>query len=286
MMKNLTVRDIGALTKFDPAKTKVKIAKLDALADYAKQLKEWTLLEEAIEAKIEEQVEFCKWWGKEATPHHRQGAHLVTERLLDPKEVASWKMRVHRWKKYLKETKVYRARLLGAEYRAALLDDKEFYGDHENENDEMFTPAKYVEAARRVMGGIDLDPASCPAAQEVVKAKSYFTKKDNGLEKEWTGRVWLNPPYSQPWVTKFIDKLMLDLGKVSQAILLTNNATDTIWFHAAEKQAKLICFTSGRIKFIDAVQGEKMPTNGQTFFYYGNDHSRFASVFKEFGFIR
>ncbi len=29
------------------------------------------------------------------------------------------------------------------------------------------------------------------------KAARYFTKVDNGLEREWQGRVWLSPPYAR-----------------------------------------------------------------------------------------
>jgi len=59
---------------------------------------------------------------------------------------------------------------------------------------EFYTPEYVVEAARRVMRGINLDPASCPAAQAVVKAERYFTEAENGLVKPWSGKVFLNPP--------------------------------------------------------------------------------------------
>ena len=68
--------------------------------------------------------------------------------------------------------------------------------EHYTGNQEWYTPSEYVEAARRVMGEIDLDPASSELAQETVRASSYYTKDDDGLVSEWSGRVWLNPPYS------------------------------------------------------------------------------------------
>jgi hypothetical protein len=43
------------------------------------------------------------------------------------------------------------------------------------------TPGPYIELARAVLGGIDLDPASSAAAQERVKATTIFTQQDDGL---------------------------------------------------------------------------------------------------------
>lgn len=286
----LVIIDDKSITRFDPKRTAEKDAKLTALINYAKAMQNWPLLEEAVDRKIDEQIDFCKWWEKEVTPRKGwSGKSQVTEPLPEIGiEVAEWKMRVRRWKNYLNAVKQYRARLLGAEYKAALLDNREFYGEHENENEELFTPAEYIEAARSVLGSIDLDPASCKKAQETVKAKRYFTKKENGLEQKWSGRVWLNPPYSQPNITKFTSKLVDEVrtGQITSAIVLTNNHTDTEWFHNAESVAELICFTKGRIKFVDPVKGEVMPTAGQAFFYYGHDIAKFKKVFKQFGFVR
>lgn len=60
---------------------------------------------------------------------------------------------------------------------------------------EFYTPAYIVEAVRRTLLAIDLDPASCAAGQSVVQAKRFFTAQDNGLARmDWAGRVFLNPP--------------------------------------------------------------------------------------------
>ena len=58
---------------------------------------------------------------------------------------------------------------------------------------EWHTPAQWIEAARRVLGAIDLDPASSDRAQETVGAETYFTKETDGLSRPWAGRVWLKP---------------------------------------------------------------------------------------------
>lgn len=63
---------------------------------------------------------------------------------------------------------------------------------------EHYTPIDYVEAARTVMGGIDCDPASCVAANDVIKAKTIYTIDNSGLldENIWRGRVIVNAPGS------------------------------------------------------------------------------------------
>ncbi|MFZ1109005.1 MAG: hypothetical protein WAN43_11770 [Rhodomicrobium sp.] len=61
------------------------------------------------------------------------------------------------------------------------------------END-WYTPAPYLEAAREVLGAIDLGPATSKSAQQNVQAREYFTREDDGLSLDRFGRVWLNPP--------------------------------------------------------------------------------------------
>ena len=63
-------------------------------------------------------------------------------------------------------------------------------------NDEIYTKPYLIEVARKLMGGIDLDPASSPLANKVVQATNYYTAADNGLEQDWYGRLWCNPPFS------------------------------------------------------------------------------------------
>jgi len=153
---------------------------------------------------------------------------------------------------------------------------------------EWYTPEKYIASVRNVLGEIDLDPASSDIAQEKIKATKYFTKENDGLESSWNGTVWLNPPYAQPLIYLFVEKLVseYEAGKITEAILLTNNYTDTAWFHLAESKAALICFTRGRVKF-ESPSGEMAaPTQGSAFFYFGPNPSNFKQEFKKHGFVR
>jgi len=162
----------------------------------------------------------------------------------------------------------------------ALSDDPNYDGD------EWYTPLDYIEAAREVMGWIDLDPASCEEAQARIRAKSYLTKQDDALRDsvEWCGRVWLNPPYSTPLIRHFVAKLIAqhEAGNVTHAIILTNNSSDTGWFHDLLSRYPA-CFTRGRAQFWRAGSVTFGARQGQTLFYLGDDIPAFVDVFGRIG---
>ena len=149
-------------------------------------------------------------------------------------------------------------------------------------NNDWCTPLKYIKSVRLVMGSIDTDPASSDIAQRVVKATTYYTRDDNGLDHNWTGNVWLNPPYSTPDIDFFVKKLQE--SDTQQWIVLTNNSSDTLWFHRLLKMCDSVCFTKGRIAFEngDAVMATRQ---GQTFFYFGENLQAFNQEFSQYGLI-
>lgn len=159
---------------------------------------------------------------------------------------------------------------------------------HNSGENEWYTPSEYIEAAREVLGTIDLDPASSSIANERVKATSYFTKEDNGLAHEWHGNVWMNPPYAQPLISEFCEKVVeeFDGGRISAAIVLVNNATETRWFRQMTEAATAICFPTGRIKYLDSTGNPaNTPLQGQAFLYFGDDTYEFISTFRQYGFV-
>lgn len=153
---------------------------------------------------------------------------------------------------------------------------------------EWYTPEEHIIAAREVMGSIDCDPASSSIANATVKAKKFYTQEDNGLDQKWADNVWLNPPYAQPLISEFSEKLIskFQAGEVKQAIVLVNNATETNWFQNMLVKSTAVCFIKGRVKFIDT-EGNPggSPLQGQAILYFGKNDKKFYEAYNQFGII-
>lgn len=144
-----------------------------------------------------------------------------------------------------------------------------------------YTPTEVIDAAKSILGNIDLDPASDIAANEHVGADQIFTVEDNGLEQDWHGNVWLNPPYSYPHVEQFCDKAIAEFqaGNIEQCIVLVNNCTDAKWFMRLAENFPMM-FSKGRFKFWNP--GHACQTRqGQALFYMGPDKKKFFKEFAE-----
>src|SRR5215469_2561931 len=152
------LRDGGELTQFDPAQMQQRQAKFDALIDYARKVKDWPLLNDAVDAKIEDQAEFVRWWDAKVRINQGTRTDLNAERGLSRNiaeaDTGISQQQVSRWRKNLADPAKYRERLILAAYRKAGLEPEEPRLATSTGDTEWFTPAQYVEAARTVMGGI------------------------------------------------------------------------------------------------------------------------------------
>lgn len=173
------------------------------------------------------------------------------------------------------------------EYRAIVNKAGVHYTHVSQGNDDWYTPPEYITAAKEVMGEIDLDPASSDVANQTVQAKTYFTQETDGLKQEWFGRVWMNPPFSMPLIQRFTDKLLeeFNAGRIDQAVVITNNGTDTRWFHTLLQAAGIFCLLSGRVQFYSPFNDSLAPRQGQVIFYLGSNKEKFLEVFSRLGVI-
>jgi ParB family chromosome partitioning protein len=149
---------------------------------------------------------------------------------------------------------------------------------------EWHSPTEMVEAARTVMGGIDLDPASCAQANKIIKAEKFYSLREDGLSQPWFGRIWLNPPYGR-FAPKFVKRFgeLFSIGSIEQGILLlgTHHLT-TEWIGVVFLHKPIICFPTKRLQFSDS---KSRPAHGSVILGIGVDQDQFAEIFSEFGHL-
>ena len=180
---------------------------------------------------------------------------------------------------------------------------------HSKDSADWYTPSPFVEAARELMGGIDLDPASDAEANHTVMADAYYTEADNGLDRPWAGRVFLNPPGGL--VPNFWRTLMTEYR-------ITRNVTEAIWIGYSLEQLQTlqgaaaetplnfpICVPKRRIAFIEnaakrelrvaklLAAGKKpnaksQPSHANYIAYLGapSKADEFKAIFSQFGTVR
>jgi hypothetical protein len=175
---------------------------------------------------------------------------------------------------------------------------------HSSASNEHYTPIEVVDAARALMGGIDLDPASCTAANREVRATAIYTQKQDGLVMPWFGRVFLNPPggtYQKnpdgEWATKGTGRKrssaavwwsrltdLWEVGRVTQAVfvgftleVLRSTQHEPCWKPVSRFP---MCFPKSRLKF-----GGKHPTHANVIVWLPSDASRPEEFKRAFGGI-
>lgn len=92
--------------------------------------------------------------------------------------------------------------------------------------------------------GFDLDVCATP---ENAKCARYYTKEDDGLEKEWTGVCWMNPPYGRE-IGEWMKKAYESAQSGATVVCLVPAWTDTGWWHDYAMRGE-VRFVRGRLKF-------------------------------------
>jgi hypothetical protein len=160
---------------------------------------------------------------------------------------------------------------------------------HSSDSNEWYTLPYWVEPARELMDGIDLDPASSAEPQSWIQARTFYTQLDDGLQQPWFGRLWLNPPYGKrnhvqgiygatAWVQRAIKEY--EAGHVTQAVLWLR-AGGNAGIRALEQRG-FPRVTLGRIPHAPA-GADGVPQKGvghdTVVWYLGDQRDRFYTLF-------
>jgi hypothetical protein len=144
-------------------------------------------------------------------------------------------------------------------------------------NDEWLTPPEIISA----LGKFDLDPCA-PVVRPWEMAKHHYTINDNGLDKTWSGRVWLNPPFGREAI-----KWLRKLKEHGNGIALVAARTETAMFYECIwGTADAVLFIKGRPHF-HYVTGDRAPFNSGApicLVAYG-ERNRESLVKSQLGFV-
>lgn len=127
-------------------------------------------------------------------------------------------------------------------------------GGHQSahmKNDEWITPRYITEP----LGSFDLDPCA-PSLPPWPIARQTYSKIDDGLTKEWVGRVWLNPPYGLEGAA-WMRRMAMHRNGIALLFARTETAMfyESVWY-----SAQAICFLKGRPHF-HYVDGTRASSN-------------------------
>jgi phage N-6-adenine-methyltransferase len=99
------------------------------------------------------------------------------------------------------------------------------------------------------------------ASHDNAKCKNYFTKEINGLQQDWLGTCWMNPPYGRD-INLWIEKAFLESNKHidTTVVCLLPARTDTkVWHEFIFPHAE-VRFIKGRINFVGGKHTAPFPS--------------------------
>jgi hypothetical protein len=163
---------------------------------------------------------------------------------------------------------------------------------------EYYTPPWIIRLVKQLYNGfIDLDLASCDTAQQIVQAKKYYTKAQNGYLQPWFGNIFLNPPYgrdseleygnnkSTPVVKYWLEKAIYQyrLGHIDSICILVNR-TGAQWYRQMLDQFSSRCELTKRVAFLGTdLQPKKAPSYYNDILYLGKEAKIFSQMFAPYG---
>ena len=125
-------------------------------------------------------------------------------------------------------------------------------------NDDLRTPKYIIDA----LGKIDLDP--CSGMQTTIGGVSNWSieRGEDGLNKEWFGFVYCNPPFSEKeqWIEKMIEH--------GNGILMLPERGSAPWFGKLAEKAGFYFVMGKKINFDGGSSSNNL---GSALFLFGNE---------------
>lgn len=284
-------RRVVSLVKHDPSATALHIHSLEVMEKVALRAKDVAAVERVVLEKLEAQRDFAAGY-RAANPGPREcGARTGATAESYCSKFGFALRTVQRWAERLLDEASFEVERHQRLLKVWKILEMEQAANYSSESVEWYTPRRYLDSVHVVLGEIDLDPASSEEANKHVRAKAFFSAKDDGLSQPWFGTVFLNPPYGRTddggsvasaFCVRAIEAYVG--GDVSAAIVLVNSV------HSQKWQAPLyeypVCFVDHRIEFVsvDGSQNEN-PTFQNIFVYLGKNLALFADEFSKLGYV-
>jgi phage N-6-adenine-methyltransferase len=120
--------------------------------------------------------------------------------------------------------------------------------------DEWATPQDFYDAVDAELG-FDLDACALDSS---AKCERYFTPETDGLAQDWTGTVWMNPPYGDAigrWVLKAWESAQA--GATVACLLPARVDTGWWWDYCRYGEVR---FLRGRLKFGESGNSAPFPS--------------------------
>lgn len=143
----------------------------------------------------------------------------------------------------------------GQPTRAGLLREANKLAVHfSSATDEWATPQDFYDIINAEFG-FDLDVCALDSS---AKCERYFTPETDGLAQNWTGVVWMNPPYGDV-IAQWVAKAHESATAGATVVCLVPARTDTAWFHehCFPGEVRFIC---GRLRFGNADASAPFPS--------------------------
>jgi len=126
-----------------------------------------------------------------------------------------------------------------------------------SKNDSWSTPQSFFDKLNKTYN-FTLDPCATDTSH---KCDKYYTGKQDGLSKSWSGEtVFMNPPYGRGikhWLKKAYEE---SRNENTTVVCLIPARTDTKYWHEYCMKAEKIYFVKGRLKFGGATNSAPFPS--------------------------